>query len=172
MGMNWETYKFFIAQAPGADTADARIQSIQRSDTSIPQNPLDGFAESWARKWTNQIAVLNGTAVLSSTATDGLPTAGTSSVLEPGTSNRATLPVSNSRLSIGAKIGIGLGGGMGGLGLIGAVLLKIRSLQVRRARSRNEQSNVIPGLHNDRTHELGDSEKVYEAGPSEIRELG
>ena len=172
MGMNWETYKFFMAQAPGPDIGDAQIQPIQRSDTSIASNPLDGFAESWARKWTNKITLGSGTAVLSSTATDGLSAVKTNSVLEPGTSNEATLPVSNSGLSTGAKIAIGICSGIGGLGLIGAVLLRIRSVQVRRARSRSEPPKAISGIHSDRTPEIGDSEKMHEVGTSEIREMG
>ena len=171
-GINWEIYKFFMAQAPGPDIGDIRIKSIQRSDISIISNPLDNFAENWARKWTNKIALVSAIVVFSLTATDGLSAAKTSSVLESGTSNEATLPVSNSGLGNGAKIAIGICSGIGGLGLIGAVLLGIRSLRERRAQSRNEPPKLISGLHNNRTHEMGDSEKVHEAGPSEIRELG
>ena len=172
IGMNWETYKFFMAQAPGPDIGDAQVQSIQRSDTSIASNPLDGFADSWARKWTNKIALPSGTAVSSSTATDGLSAAKTSSVLDPGTSNGAMLPISNSGLSAGAKIGIGVGSGIGGLALIGAVFFTLMFSRTGRLRSRNDPPKVIPGLNDDKTHEMGDSEKVHEAGPSEIRELG
>ena len=132
LGANWETGKFFLAQAPGPNSGPSQITTIQSTDKTINSNTIDTYTDSWSQKWTP------------------LP-------LSPGTSDNSTAPSENSPLttqssglSTGAKAGIGIG-------IAAVVLIAVATLIIylfRRRRRRHDNNAQSPPLQQRPHHEL------------------
>ncbi|KAI0202074.1 aspartic peptidase domain-containing protein [Astrocystis sublimbata] len=50
-GVNFDTQKIFIAQAPGPEMNLSVIKTLKSDDTSILSNPISTFEKSWSRHW-------------------------------------------------------------------------------------------------------------------------
>ena len=126
LGVNWETRKAFLAQAPGPDASAPNIQSIEDDDTMIKSDLITSFANSWAKTWIPiEGSKMNG---------GGTPPAGVNKV--PTSSPSTTR---NSSLSGGAKAGLAVGVVVGSLAAVG--LLAVLFL---RRRKRNEKATSKP----------------------------
>ena len=71
LGMNWDSRKFFIAQAPGPDAGDPQIKSFQPDDTTMSTGPISSYASSWGNTWKEvQTPTIGGSGnTVSATAT-------------------------------------------------------------------------------------------------------
>ncbi|KAI0834333.1 acid protease [Hypoxylon sp. FL0890] len=105
VGANWGTKSWWLAQAPGPNVPSPSVVELANGDTTIKASSND-WKESWTGSWT----ALTPDEVNSS-ATVGAPSATVSQ-------STASPPAG---LSTGAKAGIGVGVGIVGLGIIGAI---------------------------------------------------
>ena len=97
IGVNWQSEKFFVAQAPGPGVGAPNIQSIRSNDVPIATDPIENFATTWARDWT----------VLSDTDDSGnttqIPTKATNEPKNTSASGNKNLTVSATSLASGTK---------------------------------------------------------------------
>ncbi|MCJ1244725.1 hypothetical protein MMC30_001924 [Trapelia coarctata] len=128
LGVNYEQNLTFLAQAPGPDTDQSVIQTIQPGDTNLTSNPIASFRNSWINHWTV------------------LPTTSGSSKTP-----LASSPDTTSKLSTGAKAGIALGV----LAVIALLLIGILFLLRRRKRrdiltqNAHQQRPLVPEMDVD-----------------------
>ena len=125
LGANWESGKFFLAQAPGPNSGPSQITNIQSADTIISSHTIDTFTDSWSQKWT-ALPLPLGSSNLTANAT-GTPTSNT-------TSAQST---QSSGLSTGAKAGIGVG-------IAAVVLITLAALAICLFRRRRRQQDIGP----------------------------
>jgi len=52
LALNYEQNLTFLAQAPGPDTDQLVLQTIQPSDVNLTSNPIASFRSSWTNHWT------------------------------------------------------------------------------------------------------------------------
>ncbi|MCJ1312566.1 hypothetical protein MMC25_006240 [Agyrium rufum] len=123
LGINWDSRKFFVAQAPGPNTGPSQITAIHSSDTTIGSNTIDTYKGSWSAAWTP----------LPSPSSSS-PSTNSSSAPESSGQPVSQNSSSSSGLSDSAKIGIGVGIGIVVVLLIAgiAACLLLRNKKKRR----------------------------------------
>lgn len=100
-----------MVQAPGSGVGASNVQIIGPNDTSIYPDPTNNFGTTWAKTWTPLLP---------------------SGTVSPGKS-------SGSGPSSGAKIGIGIAGGLVGFAIIGVALSLIFRMLRRRGPMERQQ---------------------------------
>ncbi|KAH9904018.1 acid protease [Xylariomycetidae sp. FL2044] len=113
VGANWGAKTWWLAQAPGPNIPSPSVVEIADGDTTI-KSSSNGWKESWSGSWTALSAEEVGSQV--GVSPTNAPTTPSSSVATPSPSS------GSSALSTGAQAGIGVGAGLAGLAIIGAIL--------------------------------------------------
>ncbi|KAL7628422.1 hypothetical protein AAE478_002625 [Parahypoxylon ruwenzoriense] len=125
VGANWGTKSWWLAQAPGPNIPAPSVVELA-DDDSIKASSND-WKESWAGSWT---------------ALRPDEVAGTSSVSAPSATLETSAPTAPtaSGLSTGAQAGIGVGVGIAGLAIIGALVFFF----LRRRKSSSADGEIPP----------------------------
>ncbi|KAI8956401.1 acid protease [Xylaria longipes] len=102
VGANWDTKRWWLAQAPGPNIPTAQVVTLAQDDTEIKASTND-WKESWSGSWK---------------ALTPQDISGSQGVTPP---SPTASPTSSGGLSTGAAAGIGVGVGVGVLAIVAAL---------------------------------------------------
>lgn len=155
IGMNWGPSIWWMAQAPGPGALTPSLVSIENSTKTITTSaPSSAWSSSWA-------GFLNDLGVEPSSSAS--PSSGPDSTANP---SLASPNAGRGSLPVAAKIGIGVGAGVGGLLLLGTVLFCC-SRKAKRSRQNEPTQPPIRPLHLSAPVSLAASTTMWK-NPSEL----